>query len=144
MTVTDGSRVSIEYTLTLPDETQLDTNVGEEPLTYTQGGGSIPAALQEGLSGLEVGAVKRIVISPEQGFGQVDPAAFQEVDKTRIPDGACHVGTVLGLRDPDGHELQVRIHEINDTTAVLDLNHPLAGKTLVFDVKVVNIEGSSS
>jgi len=138
----DGRRISIEYTLTLPDKTQIDTNVGEKPLTYLQGGQEIPAALQQGLSGLEVGGVRRVVISPEEGFGLVDPLGFHEVEKTRIPEEAREVGAVLSLQDPRGRDHRIRVHEVKESTVVLDFNHLLAGKTLIFDVKVVKIEAS--
>jgi FKBP-type peptidyl-prolyl cis-trans isomerase 2 len=143
MTVMDGQRVSIEYTLTLPDRTQIDTNVGEEPLTYLQGGQEIPAALQRGLSGLEVGEAKRVVIPPDEGFGLVDPLGFHEVEKVRIPEDAQEVDAVLGLQDPAGGEHRIRVHEIRENTVVLDFNHLLAGKTLVFDVKILKIESCS-
>jgi FKBP-type peptidyl-prolyl cis-trans isomerase 2 len=143
MTVMGGKRVSIEYTLTLPDETQIDTNVGEEPLSYVQGGQEIPAALQRALSGLEVGGATQVVVPPEDGFGSMDPEAFHEVEKVSIPEEAREVGAVLGLKDPSGRERRIRVHEIKENTVVLDFNHLLAGKTLVFDVKVVKIEDSS-
>ncbi len=144
MAVMDGKRVSIEYTLTLPDKTQVDTNVGKEPLTYTQGGQKIlPAALQKALMGLKVGETKRVTLSPEEGYGPVDPKAFQEVNKDMIPEEAHKVDAQLTARDPSGRTRPVRVHELKENTVVLDLNHPLAGKTLIFDVKVLNVEDSS-
>ncbi len=145
MAVMDGKRVSIEYTLTLPDKTQVDTNVGKEPLTYTQGGQKIlPAPLQKALMGLKVGETKRVTFSPEEGYGPVDPKAFQEVNKDMLPEEARKVDAQLTAKDPSGRTRPVRVHELKENTVVLDLNHPLAGKTLIFDVKVLKIEDSAS
>ncbi len=139
MTVANGKRVSIEYTLTLEDHTKVDSNVGAEPLTYTQGSREILPALQEALLGLKEGDTKHVTLSPEDGYGPVDPAAFQTVEKNLIPENARHVGAQLLARDASGHTQRVRVHEVKDDTVVVDLNHPLAGKTLVFDVRVLKI-----
>ena len=68
VTVTDGKRISIEYTLTLSDKTQFDTNVGREPLTYTQGSQEILPTLQKALVGLKVGETKQVTLSPQDGY----------------------------------------------------------------------------
>ncbi len=138
--VQNGKRVSIEYTLTLPDKTQVDTNVGKEPLTYTQGGEEILPALQKALAGLKEGETKQVTLSPEEGYGPVDPQAFQEVEKSHIPKEAWKAGTPLIAKDSAGRVHAIRVHEVKDKTVVLDLNHPLAGKTLIFDVKVLKVE----
>lgn len=140
MTVTTGKRVSIHYTLSLPDKTEIESNLGEDPFTYTQGGKDIPAALQDALLGLRVGGTKQVTLSPKEGFGVVNPTAFQEVAKERVPEGARSVGTVLNARDQAGHSYRIRVHQVKTDTVVLDFNHPLAGKTLVFDVKIMNVE----
>ena len=142
MTVMDGNRVSIEYTLTLPDKTQVDTNVGKDPLTYTQGGQEILLALQKAILGLKVGETKSVTLSPEEGYGPVDPNALQEVNKDLIPEEARKVGTPLVVEDSSGLSQRLRVHEVKEETVVLDFNHPLAGQTLIFDVKVLKIEDS--
>ncbi len=141
-TVTDGNRVSIEYTLTLPDKTPVDTNVAKEPLTYTQGGQEILPGLQKALLGLKEGETKRVTLSPEEGYGPVDPNALQEVNIDLIPEEALKVGTPLVTRDSSGRPRRLRVQEIKEETVVLDFNHPLAGKTLIFDVKVLKIKDS--
>jgi FKBP-type peptidyl-prolyl cis-trans isomerase SlyD len=143
VTVTTGKRVSIVYTLFLPDKTRVETNVGEEPLTYTQGSNDIPAGLQKAVAGLRVGGRKRVTLSPENGFGPVDPAAFREVKKSTLPQDAHRVGAVMNARDKSsGRSHRIRVHKVKGKTVVLDFNHPLAGKTLVFDVKVVKVAAS--
>lgn len=138
-TVSDGKAVSIEYTLKLDDGSVVDTNVGNEPLTYTQGSSQIIPGLEEGLEGMKVGETRQVTVEPEDGYGEVNEEAFQEVDKGMIPEGV-EVGTRLQGRDRTGRPVVVTVTEIKDETVVLDYNHPLAGKTLHFDVKVTDIE----
>lgn len=140
MIVTEGKRVSIEYTLKLRDKTQVDSNVGETPLTYTQGGDEVLPALQAALNGLKVGDTKKVRLSAKQGYGPIDPKGFMEVDKERIPETARKVGAALKAQHPSGRTIPVRVSKIKRDTVMLDLNHPLAGQSLVFDVKILKIE----
>jgi FKBP-type peptidyl-prolyl cis-trans isomerase 2 len=139
MTVSEGKHVSIEYTLSLPDATKVDSNVGGKPLTYTQGGQEILAALQAGLLGLKVGDAKQVTLSADEGYGPVDPKAFMEVDTERVPEGARTAGATLQAQDRQGRTYPIRVHELKEKTIVLDFNHPLAGKTLIFDVKILDV-----
>ena len=135
-----GRLVSIEYTLTLDDGSTADTNVGEELLVYTQGGGEILDALEEALAGLYVGDEKKVRILAEQGYGPVDPDAFDEVPLEEIPEDAREVGAMLVAEDAEGNERSVRIHEVRAGGVVLDMNHPLAGQALNFAVRILAIE----
>ncbi len=138
-TVEDGKKVSIEYTLKLEDGTVVDSNVGGKPFTYVQGKHQIVRGLEEGLAGMKVGDKKHIVVPPEKGYGKINKKAFIEVSKDRVPKDV-KVGSMLQGTGKDGHPFYVKVAEIKEKTVVLDLNHPLAGKTLYFDVKVLNIE----
>jgi FKBP-type peptidyl-prolyl cis-trans isomerase SlyD len=140
MSVSDGKTVSIEYTLKLEDQSVVESNVGAEPLTYTQGTHHIIPGLENALAGMKVGENKEVTIAPDEAYGHVNDAAFKEVGKDQIPPDAMKVGTMLQGQDPNGSTFTVRISEIKDESVVLDFNHPLAGKTLVFDVKVLNIQ----
>lgn len=135
-----GSRVSIEYTLTLDDGSTADSNVGQEPLVYTQGEEQILPALEEALAGLKAGDTKKVTLSPEQGYGVVRPDLEREVEAKRIPEDGRHAGATLMSRGPQGQAMVVRVKEVKGETVVLDLNHPLAGQTLHFDVKIVAVE----
>jgi FKBP-type peptidyl-prolyl cis-trans isomerase 2 len=73
-------------------------------------------------------------------WGPVDPKGFKEVPKTEIPAAALKVGTPLSARSSEGEDVIIRVHEVKQKTVILDFNHPLAGKTLNFDVKVIDIE----
>lgn len=140
MIVENGKVVSIEYTLTLDGGTKVDSNVGGEPLRFTHGQSEILPALQEALVGVAVGETKSITLTPEQGYGPVHEEAFHEVEATQIPEGAREKGIQLTAEDPEGNEHPIRVHEVRGDKIVLDFNHPLAGRTLNFDVRVVSVE----
>lgn len=138
-TVTDGKQVSLEYTLKLDDKNVLESNVGKEPMTYTQGAHEIVPGLEKAMEGLAVGDKKHVEVKPADGYGDVDPKAFQEVKKSQIPEQAWKVGTQLEAKSADGQSMFPRVTEVKSDTIVLDFNHPLAGKTLFFDIKVLDI-----
>jgi FKBP-type peptidyl-prolyl cis-trans isomerase SlyD len=141
--IENGSSVQLEYTLSDDAGKLLDSNKGQQPLTYTQGGHQLIAALEKQLVGMQTGQQKKVVLKPEDAFGTVDPAAQTEVPKDALPPDALVVGAQLMARNAAGEGRPVVVKEIKDKTVVVDLNHPLAGKTLVFDVKVLGIEPPS-
>src|SRR5215831_19994027 len=143
-TVTEGKNVSLEYTLTLDDKSVVESNVGKQPLTYTHGTQQIIPGLEKALEGLAVGDTKEVTVAPVDGYGEQDPEALQEVQKKLIPPDALVVGARLQGKAPDGHMVYPRVAEIKDDTVVLDFNHPLAGKTLHFDVKILDIQQEQS
>lgn len=141
--VKDGSLVSLQYTLTGEDGKTIESNKGKEPLKYTQGQHQIVAGLEREIAGMKVGGEKHVKVKPEDGYGPVNPNLFQEVPKEKVPPEGLKVGTILSARGPQGQVIPVRIREIKDKTVVVDLNHPMAGKTLVFDVKVLDVQNVS-
>jgi FKBP-type peptidyl-prolyl cis-trans isomerase SlyD len=140
LVVENGRTISIEYTLKLDDGSTADTNVGGDPLRYVQGEGQILPALENALDGLSVDDSREVTLPPSEGYGEVDPARRQNVDPEQIPEDARQVGAQLIAVDGEGQRVPVRVHEVQEGAIVLDLNHPLAGETLHFDVKVVGIE----
>jgi len=143
-TVGEGKRVSLEYTLTLEDQTVIDTNVGKDPLVYTHGSREIIPGLEKQLIGLKVGDTKSVEVAPAEGYGEVDPNRVQEVPKENVPEEAWGVGKKLQGRGPDGGMMFAEVTEVKENTVIVDLNHPLAGKTLFFAVKVLNIEAAEA
>lgn len=135
-----GSSVKIEYTLKDDKGAVLDTNAGKDALAFTQGAQQIIPGLDKALLGMKVGDSKKVTVKPEDAYGNVDPKAEAEVPKDALPQGAAVVGTRLLARGQDGQPRPVTVKAVKDTTVLLDLNHPLAGKTLFFDVKVVSVE----
>lgn len=134
-----GTEVTLEYTLTLEDKTVLESNVGREPMIYEQGAHEIVPGLERALEGLAKGEKKHVVVKPEDGYGAVDPKAIHEVKKSMIPENAWKVGTQLEAKSADGESMFPVVTEVKEETVVLDFNHPLAGKTLIFDVTVVDV-----
>jgi len=140
--VQPGSVVSFDYTL--KDETGkvLDSSEGRAPMRYTHGKGQIIPGLESELAGMKVGDEKHVTVKPENAYGPVDPRAFQEIEKERLPPEALKVGAVLTARGPDGESMPVRVYEIKEKTVIMDFNHPLAGKTLTFDIKVTDVKAA--
>ena len=142
--IQNGSVVSLEYTLSEANGKLIESNKGKTPLKYTHGKNQIIPGLEKELTGMKVGGKKNIRVKPEDAYGAVNPDAFQEVPKANIPPEALKVGSMLIARSPQGQSFSVRVHEIKENTVVLDLNHPLAGKTLVFDVQVLDIQAAQA
>lgn len=142
MTVSSGTKVSLEYTLRLDDKTVVDTNVDSEPFTYLHGAHQIIPGLERALEGMKIGERKQVTVSPEEGYGSVNPEAFIEVTKEEFPQEALKVNALIQGRDARGRPFYARVVEIKDQSIVLDFNHPLAGKTLYFEVKVLDIQES--
>jgi len=111
-------------------------------LTYIQGAGQIVHGLEKELAGLKVGDQKKVQVKPEEGYGQPDPKAFQEIPKEKVPPDAHKVGAMLMTKSPQGQAVALRVSKIKEKTIVVDFNHPLAGKTLNFDVKIVDIKAA--
>ena len=135
-----GSSVKIEYTLKDDNGAVLDSNAGKDALAFTQGAKQIIPGLDKALLGMKAGDSKKVTVKPEEAYGVLDPKAEAEVPKDALPAGAAVVGTRLLARGQDGQPRPVTVKTVKDSTVVLDLNHPLAGKTLFFDVKVVSVE----
>lgn len=135
-----GRLISIEYTLKLDDGETVDGNVGEDPLTYREGGEQILPALEQALLDAGVGDSRDVVLNPDDGYGDVDPDKFFEVEPDTIPEEAREVGTTLVAEDEQGQRHHLRVHELREDIIVLDGNHPLAGETLHFAVKIVEVQ----
>ena len=138
--IKNGHKVSLEYTVFLDDGTQVDTNIGEDPLVFVLGSHQVFPALEEALLGLCVGDSKQVTLKPEQAYGPIVKEAFKEVALETIPAQFRKEGAVLGVQDPAGGVYPIRVHQIREQKAVLDFNHPLAGRALKFDVKIVSVE----
>jgi FKBP-type peptidyl-prolyl cis-trans isomerase SlyD len=138
--VKDGMMVSLDYTLKGTDGKLIETSKGRDPLKYIHGQKMMIPGLEKELTGMKVGGEKHVTVKPEDGYGKVNPNAVQEVPKEKIPPNALKVGAVLAARSPEGMVVPMTVRQIKEKTVVMDMNHPMAGKTLVFDVKVVDIQ----
>jgi len=139
MSIADGNDVGIEYTLRLDDGTVADSNVDGEPLVYTQGNGQIIPALEQALEGLSVGDSTTVSIAADDAYGSVNPAAFQNVPIENVPEELRREGAAVVASMQDGSQRQVRVYEVHPQHVVIDFNHPLAGRDLTFDVKILSV-----
>lgn len=138
--IAQGSKVKIHYTLTVDDEV-IDSSEGHEPLEYVHGTGEIVPGLENALAGLRAGDKRVVVVAPEQGYGEANPDAVQEIELEAFEDDeGLEVGAIISVETDDGHSFDAIVAEISESTVTLDLNHPLAGKTLHFDVVVVAVD----
>ena len=142
MKIEANTVVKMHYTGTLEDGSKFDSSEGREPLEFIYGNGMIIPGLEEGLAGLEVGAKKVIgQIPAEKAYGQRQDEAMQEMPKSQLPEdiqGQIAVGMQLAAQGPQGM-IPVTVAEIKGENVVMDFNHPLAGKSLTFDVEIVEV-----
>jgi FKBP-type peptidyl-prolyl cis-trans isomerase 2 len=133
--VSDGMKVTMEYTLTLPDKSVASTNVGEEGHAYVQGRQEMLPGLEKQLAGMKAGEKKHIDLKAADAYGPYDEKAKITVPRDRVPP---EVQTGMDLQGPDGRP--VKVLQVSEKEVVLDMNHPLAGKDLAFDVKILKVE----
>jgi FKBP-type peptidyl-prolyl cis-trans isomerase 2 len=138
-TIKNGDTVSVNYTGKLEDGSIFDTSLqeGREPLKATLGQGQLISGFENGLIGMSVGENKTVEIEPSNAYGEYDPSMVQEVDKSQVPM-EVKVGDMLQGMSPMG-PVNVKVTEIKEETIILDMNHPLAGKKLIFDLEVISI-----
>jgi FKBP-type peptidyl-prolyl cis-trans isomerase SlyD len=142
--VKDGKLVSLQYSLTGEDGKLIETNKGKEPLKYIQGQKQMIPGFEKELAGMTKGGEKKFKVKPEDAYGLVDQRAFQEFPKDKLPAEGLKVGAILTGQGPQGQPIRARVHQIKEKTVVLDFNHPMAGKTLIFEVKVLDIQTAAA
>lgn len=131
-----GKVVSLMYTVTLPDGEVVHSNVDGYPIKYKQGDGKLLPALEAALDGLAAGDETSVTLPPEDAY-PLNQEAFQVVPLESIPKDMRKVGAVYR---PIGSRSNVRIADIKEDQVVLDFNHPLAGKTLIYDITILAVE----
>lgn len=140
LTVEDGIVVSLDYTLSLDNGQVVDSSSGRAPLDFVQGSGQIIPGLEQALAGMAIGDGKAVTVVPSDGYGEVDPGAFQLLPFDAFPsDMELSPGLQMQVRDETGRVFPVQIAEVRSDGVLLDFNHPLAGETLHFQVKVVGL-----
>jgi len=138
-TVVDDVVVSIDYSLTVDGEV-VDASEENEPLEYLQGYQNVIPGLESQMVGMKIGESKEVLVNPRDGYGEVDPEAFVEVPKSEFPKGFdLKPGVDLQLQDQDGELVNAVIVSVTGNKVKLDLNHPLAGKELLFRVTVTDL-----
>lgn len=138
-TIKNGDRVSVNYTGKLEDGSIFDTSLqeGRTPLDVTLGQGMLIPGFENGLIGMSTGELKTIEIEPENAYGPYNQDMVQQVPVSQVPEGV-QVGDMLTGQSQYG-PMQVVVKEVTSETVTLDMNHPLAGKKLFFDLEVVSV-----
>jgi len=144
MKIAKGTVVSLDYRLHLGDGETVDASDPGEPLRYVHGEGNIVPGLESALHGLEMGATRQVVVAPAEGYGEHDPRGLQEVQKEAFGPELPEVGDELMARGPQGETVPFVVKEIRAETVLVDLNHPLAGRTLHFDVTVREVRPATA
>jgi FKBP-type peptidyl-prolyl cis-trans isomerase SlyD len=143
MQVTSGAVVSIFYTLTDDDGIIVDSNVGRSPLVYLHGHDNIIPGLERGLEGTSPGAKLKVEVLPADAYGEFDQEAVFEVPRDEFPEELpVEVGMQFCAETPSG-EMAITVTEVKEGSIIVDANHPLAGKTLYFDVEVIDARQGS-
>ncbi|MDA3613450.1 FKBP-type peptidyl-prolyl cis-trans isomerase [Polluticaenibacter yanchengensis] len=139
-TVQNGDSVKVHYTGTLTNGEIFDSSAGREPLAFTVGAGQMIPGFDAGVVGLTVGDKKTINIPAAEAYGEWQQENTIPFPKTNVPaDMQLEVGQMLTLNNDQGQQFNVVVTEIQDEVVILDANHPLAGKDLVFDVELVEL-----
>lgn len=148
LTVVDDLVVSLDYTLRLDDGEVIDTSTTDdrEPLEFLQGRGQIIVpGLEQALYGMTVGDEKDVEVTPAEGYGEHDPHAYQETARDVFPpDMTLEPGMGLRMRDGSGQAFEVFVADVRPDSVLLDFNHPLAGETLYFHVKIAALRPATS
>jgi len=137
--IQSGDTVSVHYTGKLENGEIFDSSSGRRPMTFTVGTGQIIRGFDEAVLGMAVGDKKTVTIAPEMAYGPRQLELIVDIPRTTVPEGMdLEKGMMIELVDPQGNRIPAEVFEILDEVVKMDLNHFLAGKTLVFDIEVVS------
>lgn len=144
MIVQDDVCVGIDYTLRLEDGEVIDSSQGRGPLEFIQGRGQIIPGLERALYGMALDDEKEVVVAPADAYGEFDSELLETLPRSAFPaEMELEEGMGLRMRTRDGRTVVVYVREVNDESVMVDLNHPLAGKTLHFDVRIACLREAS-
>jgi len=136
--IQSGDTVSVHYTGKLENGEIFDSSSGRRPMTFTVGTGQIIRGFDEAVLGMAVGDRKTVTIAPERAYGPRQTELIVDIPRNTVPEGMeLEKGMMIELVDPQGNRIPAEVFEILDEVVKMDLNHFLAGKTLVFDIEIV-------
>jgi len=143
MKVEKGNNVKVHYTGTLEDGQEFDSSrKRNETLNFTVGTGQMIAGFDEAVMGMSVGDIKDVTLSPDKGYGERNDEAIMPVNRQNFPeDFVVNVGEMVQGTTEQGMPIQATIVGEDEGNIILDMNHPLAGKSLNFNIELVEIEG---
>lgn len=138
--ISDGKVVEIHFTLTLEDGEIADSSRDQDPMLYLHGGDNIVKGLEKALLGKTAGDKLSVDVAIAEGFGEHNPEGVQELPRSELPDDVeLEVGMEFGFEHEDGSVMTGWVTAFTDETVTIDLNHPLAGETLHFEVEVLSV-----
>jgi FKBP-type peptidyl-prolyl cis-trans isomerase SlpA len=133
-----GTSVTLHFSLALENGHIIDSNFEGNPATFSVGDGNLLPGFESSLLGLEVGDEREFIISPENAFGQHNAQNVQAVDRGNFDESELEIGSILSFQNGDG-ELPGVIIALEKNQVMVDFNHPLSGKNIVFQVKILEI-----
>jgi len=143
MVIKDKDKVTLDYEGRFENGEIFDTSKHEEhshPLTFVVGEGQVIPGFEKAVLGMNVDEEKEFEIEPEDGYGMPDERLYQEVPRNVLPsEPEPQIGMTLVMQTPQG-DIPVMISEVKTDSVILNLNHPLAGKKLIFKIKVLQVE----
>jgi len=141
--VENGNYISVEYTGTLSSGEVFDSSVGRQPLEVHMGAGQMIGGFEAQLLGMALNERKVFTIPPEDAYGPKNAELIQSIPRSEVPPKMdVQIGMTIGLVTPDGHRVPARVVQVDDGELRLDLNHPLAGESLTFEIEVVGISNT--
>jgi FKBP-type peptidyl-prolyl cis-trans isomerase 2 len=139
--VKKGDKIKVEYTGTLEDGSIFDSSDKHDtPIEFTVGSGKLIKGFEDAVVGMKVGEEKEIKIPPEEAYGSHNPEFVKDMPKNIFPENKqIQIGMVFLVSLQSGRQIPVWISKISENSVTVDLNPPLAGKTLIFKIKIVEI-----
>ena len=138
--INHDTQVTLHFTLKLPGGEVIDTTTDKKPATFKVGDGSLLPGFEQSLFGLKAGDQRSLQIGPERGFGPGNPQNIQSMPRDQFNEMELEPGLMVIFRDAAGGEMPGMVKTIHDTTVDVDFNHPLAGKTVTFDVEILEVK----
>lgn len=136
----DKSVVSMHYKLTNEEGRVLDSSEGGEPLAYLHGAGNIIPGLEKALEGKVAGDSLKVKVEPAEGYGEVNPEGIKVIEKSAFEGvESVEAGMTFEAKAPDGSKQQIIVKKVEGDEVTIDLNHPLAGVVLNFDIQIVSV-----
>ena len=139
MGVKKGDTVELHYTAKFDDGIVFDTSSGQEPVRFQVGEGQVIRGVDEGIIGLETGDKTELIIEPASGYGNHQDNLIRQAPREVIGDQAVEKGEVIQLQTSEGEVIPAQVVDTDGESVTFDLNHPLAGKVLKFEVEVVSV-----
>lgn len=139
--VSEGTRVYLNFSISLEDGSEVDTNFGGDPVDFAIGDGSLLPGFERLLFGMTGGERQMFTVSPENAFGQPNDSNLQYLPRNQFDDDVdLEIGLVFSFADASGSELPGMVISFDEEEVTVDFNHPLAGRTILFDVLVHRVE----